>query len=193
MSTSAANAPGHAVQTANWTRWGVAGAVAGIVASLVMAMYAMIAAATYQGVGFFTPLYHIASSVISGEAMMESMEAGMAGDNFVFIAGPAIVGALVHMMIGAGYGIVFAAFAKLVKLQGAAILAAAGAVYGFLVFVVSSWVLLPLTASILGGGDPIRDMPTMVGYPTFIAEHILFGLVIGLLLIPVARKSLAHR
>lgn len=46
---------------------------------------------------------------------------------------------------------------------------------------------------VLGGGDPIRDMPTMVGYPTFIAEHILFGLVIGLLLIPVARKSLAHR
>ncbi|MBN4927651.1 hypothetical protein IEU95_12475 [Hoyosella rhizosphaerae] len=157
-----------------------------------MAAFAMIAAATYQGVGFFTPLYHIASSVIDGEAMMQSMEAGMAGDNFVFIVGPAIVGALVHMMVGAGYGIVFAVIAKLAQLRGA-ILVAAGAVYGFLVFVASAWVLLPLTATILGGGDPIRDMATMVGYPTFIAEHILFGVVLALVLIPVAARRAAHR
>lgn len=189
MSTSAPHQSGQTAFTSSWTRWVATGAGAGIVASLVMAAYAMIAAATYQAVGFFTPLYHIASSVISGDAMMESMEAGMAGENFVFFAGPAVVGAVVHMMIGAAYGVVFAVIAKLIKLHGGPILALAGAVYGFLVFVVSSWMLLPLTASILGGGEPIRDMPSMVGYPTFIAEHILFGLALGLLLLPVARRA----
>ncbi len=38
------------------------GAVAGVIASLMMAAYARIAAATYQGSGFFTPRYHIAST-----------------------------------------------------------------------------------------------------------------------------------
>lgn len=46
------------------TRTASIGAVAGVVASLMMAAYAMIAAATYQGSGFFTRLYHIASVFI---------------------------------------------------------------------------------------------------------------------------------
>jgi hypothetical protein len=37
------------------------GAVAGVVGSLVMATYAMVASWSYQQHGFFTPLYHIAS------------------------------------------------------------------------------------------------------------------------------------
>jgi hypothetical protein len=40
------------------------GAVGGALGAIVMAMYAMIAAATYQHTGFFTPLYHIASPII---------------------------------------------------------------------------------------------------------------------------------
>ncbi|MGK2854021.1 MAG: hypothetical protein ACSLE3_07970, partial [Microbacteriaceae bacterium] len=42
------------------------GAAAGAGASLVMAMYAMVAALTYQHTGFFTPLYHIASTLAPG-------------------------------------------------------------------------------------------------------------------------------
>ncbi len=64
------------------------GAVAGVIASLMMAAYAMIAAATYQGSGFFTPLYHIASVFISPADMMSSMKsATMGGSNFEFFAG----------------------------------------------------------------------------------------------------------
>ena len=40
------------------------GAAGGALGAIVMAMYAMIAAATYQHTGFFTPLYHIASPII---------------------------------------------------------------------------------------------------------------------------------
>jgi hypothetical protein len=42
------------------TRGLLVGAGAGVIASLAMAMYAMIAA-WEKGTGFFTPLYHIAS------------------------------------------------------------------------------------------------------------------------------------
>jgi hypothetical protein len=51
--------------------WGAGG---GVIASLVMAMFAMIAGATYLNSGFFTPLYHIASTFIAPDAMMQSMQ-----------------------------------------------------------------------------------------------------------------------
>lgn len=193
----------HAARTSpststSFVRWATAGAGAGIIASLAMAMYAMVTTAFMEDKGFFTPLYHIATTFISPSYMMDSVGAAADGSSFTFFFGPAILGALIHMMIGAGYGVAFAIVAKLLSLHGA-ILAAVGAVYGFLVFVASTWVLLPLTAAILSvddmpnGNNPIADMPTMVGYPHFITEHIIFGLVLAILLIPVARKALANR
>jgi hypothetical protein len=49
------------------------GAVGGPVGAVVMAIFAMIAVATYQHTGFFTPLYHIASPSIGTETMLRSM------------------------------------------------------------------------------------------------------------------------
>ncbi|MGS2810527.1 hypothetical protein [Nocardia sp. MW-W600-9] len=157
------------------------GAVAGIVASLVMAMYAMIAAATYQHTGFFTPLYHIASTIIAPDAMMASMMAAGSGSTFTFDFGPAVLGAVIHMMVGAMYGAAFAVLALLARLHGIVLIAAALA-WGAVVFAVSTWIGLPLAAAVFGGGDPIRDMASMVGYPTFLGEHLLFGATLGLLL-----------
>ncbi|HKI29626.1 MAG TPA: hypothetical protein VKB32_09410 [Actinomycetota bacterium] len=79
----------------------------GVVAALVMAMFAMVAAATYQGTGFFTPLYHIASSLIDPATMMRSMEAAASGDAFTFSAGPAAVGVMLHLLTGAFWGAIF--------------------------------------------------------------------------------------
>lgn len=50
------------------------GALWGVVAAAVMAMYAMLAGLTYLNSGFFTPMYHIASTVIAPEPMMTSMQ-----------------------------------------------------------------------------------------------------------------------
>jgi hypothetical protein len=155
-------------------------------ASLMMAMYAMIAAATYQHTGFFTPLYHIAATFISPDTMMSSMRAAMAGDTFTFAVGPAVLGAIVHMMVGAVYGAIFAVVAHYLKWHGA-LLVGAAMLWGFVVFAVSTWIGLPLAAA-LSGGDPIRDMASMVGYPTFLVEHLLFGATLGLLLLGVARN-----
>ncbi len=49
-------------------------------------------------------------------------------------------------------------------------------------FALSSWIALPLAAAVLGSGAQIAHMASMVGYPTFIVEHLMFGLVLGLVL-----------
>jgi hypothetical protein len=47
---------------------------------------------------------------------------------------------------------------------------------------------LPLAAALFDGGDPIRDMASIAGYPTFVIEHLLFGATLGIPLLGVARE-----
>ncbi len=182
----AANTASHTITatdptTRGWAHSAIRGAALGMVASLAMAAVAMMAAATYQGSGFFTPLYHIASTLISPETMMTSMDRAGSGSLFFFAFGPAVLGAVIHMMIGAMYGAVFAMAATAMRLDRR-MLVAGGAAWGVLVFAISSFLALPLAASLFGSGDQISHMASMVGYPTFLAEHVVFGLALGLLL-----------
>ncbi len=82
------------------------GVLGGVVGSIAMAMYAM-TISNFKDTGFFTPLYHIASSITSGKAMMTSMTQAADGSSGYFDLGPATVGAIVHMMTGAIAGAVF--------------------------------------------------------------------------------------
>ena len=157
----------------------VGGAIVGLVASIVMAMFAMIAALTYQGTGFFTPVYHIASTLISADAMETSMARAGQGSDFYFTVGPALLGLLVHMMTGLIWGVVFGLIAWRVGLRGVAA-PVVGIVFGLAVLVVDSFVFLPIAASLFGGGSRISDMPQMVGWGTFTIEHVLYGIVVGL-------------
>jgi len=183
----ASNTSPHAIPaTATTTRVApavVRGAVFGMAASLFMAAFAMMAAATYQHFGFFTPLYHIASTFISPSTLMTSMKNAMAGSTFTFVTGPAVLGALIHMMIGAMYGVMFAVVAVLLRLRGP-MLVASGFLWGALAFLVSSFVALPVAARLFGSGDQITHMAATVGYGTFLTEHLVFGLALGLLLAP---------
>lgn len=165
----------------------IVGAIAGVIASLVMAMFAMIAAATYQHTGFFTPLYHIASVFIDPSTMMASMQQGMSGSNFYFAFGPAVVGAIVHMMVGAMYGIVLAIIVRFTKLSGTNLIIV-GMIYGAIIFAVSAWIGLPLAAAIFSSGDQITHMAAMVGYGTFLVEHIMFGVAAAVVLLPFTRR-----
>ena len=148
------------------------GAVGGALGAIVMAMYAMIAAATYQHTGFFTPLYHIASPIIGTDTMMRSM-----GSTY-FTAGPALLGLVVHMMVGIFLGVIFALGASRLGLGGAAAVGG-GIVYGIAVMLFMGYVGLPITAAILRGGDMVSDMADVVGWGTFTAEHAIYGLVLG--------------
>ncbi|MGD9961907.1 hypothetical protein [Nocardioides sp.] len=173
--------------TASLRRAVLVGAGAGVIASLVMAMYAMLAA-YFKDTGFFTPLYHIASLVTDDADMMTSMMAdGQGGDAFTFLAGPAILGAMIHMMTGAMYGAVFGLIASRLRL-GLAALAGVGMAYGFVVFAMSAYVGLPLAASIFDSGDPIKNMAEMAGWGTFIIEHLMFGVVLGVLVAAARTK-----
>jgi hypothetical protein len=168
------------VSTGNsWTRAALTGAGAGIVASLAMAMYAMVAAWT-KDTGFFTPLYHIASLFISPETMMASMKDAMGGSAFHFTIGPALLGAIIHMMTGGMYGAVFGvAVSRVASRRG--IVVATGLAYGAMVFAISTWIGLPIGAAIFDSGDQISDMAEMAGWGTFVAEHLVFGVALGLL------------
>lgn len=157
----------------------VSGAAAGIVAAVVMGMFAMVAGATYHGVGLFTPMYHIASSLLGPETMMESAARAEAGDLFYFVPGPAALGMMLHLAVGAVFGAIFPIVGSLLRARGLGWLLL-GILYGGAVLVVMSFVGLPLAASVLGGGDPIRDMPEIAGWWTFGLEHLLYGAVLGL-------------
>ncbi len=155
------------------------GALWGVVAAAVMAVYAMVAGLTYLNSGFFTPLYHIASAVVEPKAMVTSMQKAMEGQgNFYFVLGPAAVGMMIHVATGAGFGIGFTLIARALRLsRGAAV--GGGALYGIAILLFSSFVGLPIAAALFDGGAPIADMPQMVGWPTFTIEHVMFGTLLG--------------
>ena len=172
--------------TASMRRAVLLGASSGVIASVVMGMYAMIAGWA-KGTGFFTPLYHIASLWASPDPMMASMKDAAAGSAFHFVFGTAVLGAVIHMMTGAVYGAIFGLIISRLHL-GLTAFAGIGLVYGFLVFVVSAYVGLPIAAAVFGGGDPIKNMASMAGWGTFIIEHLLYGLTLGVL---VGRRTAA--
>jgi hypothetical protein len=155
------------------------GALVGVLAALVMGVFAMIASATYHDTGFFTPLHHIASALIAPDAMMRSMEAGMAGDTFAISVGPALLGLALHLVTGAFWGAVFGLLVSTGWLRGVGGFLA-GIVYGLAVMVVMAFVALPVIANVFGGGEPISDMPKLAGWGTFTIEHALYGAVLGL-------------
>jgi hypothetical protein len=155
------------------------GALLGVVAAVVMGMFAMIASATYHDAGFFTPLHHIASALIEPTAMMRSMEAGMAGDTFAISVGPALLGLALHLFTGAFWGAIFGLIVSTGWLRGVTGLVG-GIVYGLAVMLVMAFVALPLIAAAFGGGDPISDMPRLAGWGTFTIEHAIYGAVLGL-------------
>jgi hypothetical protein len=155
------------------------GALLGIVAAVVMGMFAMIASGTYHGTGFFTPLHHIASAVIEPTAMMRSMEAGMAGDTFAISVGPALLGLALHLATGAFWGAIFGLIVSTGWLRGVAGLVA-GIVFGLAVMVVMAFLALPVIAAAFGGGEPVSDMPRLAGWGTFAIEHAIYGAVLGL-------------
>jgi hypothetical protein len=160
------SAVGHASRSPVLSRILVAGAVAGMIAGAVMAMYAMMASATFLHQGFFTPLYGIASPLTGSGAMKTSMQQGL-----YFTFGPALLGLILHMMMAAIFGIVFALIVRAARLRGAAVVAL-GVVYGLVIMGVMSVVVLP----ILG----IGSMPGTIGLPSFTMEHLHYGLVLGI-------------
>ncbi len=146
----------------------IAGAIAGTLGGAMMAMFTMIATATYLGMGFFTPLYVIASPLTGPQSMITAMHGG---GTFYFAFGPAILGLVVHMMWSALWGIIFGLIISGLHLRGAAAVVG-GMVYGVLVMLVMSFIVAP----IVGAPNFFQSL----GWPTWTIGHLLFGMVVGL-------------
>jgi hypothetical protein len=54
-----------------------------------------------------------------------------------------------------------------------------GLVYGLAVMALMSLVVLPQVAAMSGAGKPISHMADEIGWPTFVAQFALFGLLLG--------------
>jgi uncharacterized membrane protein YagU involved in acid resistance len=144
------------------------GALVGVIGGVLMAMFTMLATATYLQMGFFTPLYAIAAPLIGRQTLLTSMPNGV----FYFAPGPALLGLLVHLLWSAFWGMIFGLIARGLHLtEGVAIIG--GLVYGLLVMLVMIFIVMP----IVGAPDLLR----LVGTLSFIIAHALFyGLPLGL-------------
>jgi hypothetical protein len=154
------------------------GMMAGMAAAVPMGIFAMIASATWQRAGFYTPMYRIAS-VLDPLPLEASLEEAAAGSpSFYFYPQPMFAGFAVHLAIGGFFGILFLALARALRVRGPASLAA-GVVYGLAVAALMGLALLPLAADLLGGGRQVAETASIVGWPTFAAWHLVYGLGLG--------------
>src|SRR3989440_3784129 len=144
------------------------GALAGVIGGVLMALFTMLATATYLQMGFFTPLYAIAAPLIGRQTLLTSMTNGV----FYFAPGPALLGLVVHLLWSAFWGMIFGLIARGLHLtEGVAIIS--GLVYGLLVMLVMLFIVVP----IVGAPDLLR----LVGTLSFIIANALFyGLPLGL-------------
>jgi len=154
-----------------------AGILAGMVAAVPMGLFATIAAATYQHMGFFTPMYRIAA-VLDPTSMLVSMQEADTGSPFYFDLQPLVAGSAMHLAIAGFFGVVFALLARSLGIRGPVALPA-GVLHGLAVMALMGLVVLPLAADLLGGGRAIADTASIVGWPTFTVGHVLYGLTLG--------------
>ena len=153
------------------------GICGGLVASAAMGLFAMVASATYQGRGFFTPMYH-AAFIIDENTMGEAIAKAGAGEPFYFLRETFIFGLVAYVFVGGVFGAVFSGIARRLRPRGPmALLCGVG--YGLAVMLVMSYLVLPPAASLFGTGDPIARMGSEVGWPTFVATFAIFGLTLG--------------
>jgi len=145
--------------TAVMVRTGVFG---GLIGGIAMAMFMMVVTAV-KGMGFFKPLYLIAATFHQAWAMQTG-----------FALGPVLVGAVLHMMLSAVFGLVFVvALATVMRSSlSAPLWVIAGMVWGVIVLVVNQYVVLPIV-------DPAMTTATNGMLFWWVIAHLMFGLVLG--------------
>ena len=154
-----------------------AGILNGLGAGVPMGLFLATASATWGHAGFFTPFYRIAA-VLDPAAYQISVEQAAAGSRFWFEPQTALPGACVHLGLAAFFGMLFALVWRGVRQArpGATVLAGAG--WGLVVAVVMVPVLR-FCGQAVGGGGLIADAPSSIGWPTYAAMHLVYGLSLG--------------
>ena len=155
----------------------VPGILSGMAAAVAMGLLAMIAAATYQHRGFFTPMYQI--TALLGDGTIErSVQAAARGSLFLLVPEPMLFGVAMHLLIGGFFGGMFALVARAVPARLS--LVVVGPVFGLVVLVVMSLALVPLADAAMSGDRRIPSYAGLAGWWTFTVAHVIYGLVLGL-------------
>lgn len=131
----------------------VTGAVSGIVAALVMAMLATAVSAA-QGGALFAPVRLIGATFLANPMDQPILST--------------VVGVAIHLIMGAGLGVLFGAATS--RLRSRPLLVAAAVAYASAVFVLMTYVVLPMV-------NPLMSANTNPGW--FFVYHVAFGLTLA--------------
>ena len=144
------------------------GAFVGVLGGILMALFVMLATATYLQMSLFTPLYAIAAPLTGPQALITSLLRG----SFYLAFGPALLGMVIHLLWAALWGVVFGLLARRLHLTGGLAIIS-GLVYGVLVMLVMIFIVVPIV------GAP--NLLQLLGSFSFtIANALFYGLPLGL-------------
>jgi hypothetical protein len=138
------------------------GALGGMAGGAMMAMWSMLVL-WLTGVGFWTPLNLIAHTLWRGAPL-----------GATFSWGGLVLGMVVHMMMAALLGMVFAVLASRLPAGRAAVLGA-GMVYGVVVWLLAQYVIWPLVDA--AAAQAFTPWVFAVG-------HVLYGMVTAMAVAP---------
>lgn len=136
----------------------VAGLVAGLIAGIVMAVAATMAM-PLRGQSMLSPVKLMAGT-IQGEAALEG--------TIVTV----LLGLMLHMMMSAVLGVIFALLLAGLGWHGLGLLIVAGIVYALIVFAINWFGTVPIVDKVMAA----RMSPVIFGL-----THIIYGGVLGLL------------
>src|SRR5436190_11238519 len=154
--------------------------MAGMVAGVPMGLFMMLASGTWGNAGVYTPWYRIAAVLDPGPLEVSRQEAAT-GSPFWLDTQSAVPGFCVHLALAGFFGTLFVLLARGGWVARPAGLVIAGGAWGLLVAAVMVPVL-QLAARSLGVGTAIADLPGEVGWPTYLAMHLVYGLSLGAVL-----------
>ncbi len=146
----------------DWIKYGALG---GLIAGIVFALFEMIMAAIMMGGdAFFMPLRMIGAMVLGQQALMPEYD----------LLTAAIVGLIVHMVLSIIFGIVFAVIVALVPTlaQSTGALIVSASAYGFLIWLVNFYLIARIA-----GWNWFPDETNVA--VQFVAHTFLFGTVLG--------------
>jgi len=153
------------------------GILTGMLAVLPAAALLMVISAA-QGRGLYTPAYRIATFV-DADILDAALLAARSGDGLYFVQEPFFFAAALNLFLAAAFGAGFALLARALGLRERTALVRAGLVYGLALLVVMGLGVLPALGRLLDLGRPVTSFAGSVGWPGFVAAHLVYGALLG--------------
>lgn len=167
-----------------------AGILTGMLAAVPMGLLLMLISVV-QGRGLFTPAYRIAF-ILDTTELDTALRRAELGDHTYLGREALLFGATQHFFVAAALGVGFALLARVLRPGSRASLVRLGILYALAGMVLMSVAVLPVLARALALGPPVANLGGAIGWPAFVAAHVVFGAILGYLgarLLPHSRLA----